>query len=51
VPAFGNEWFQENWQGHKWADYIEFVEKTEKPGFAYQDYAARFMAELYEPDD
>jgi alpha-L-fucosidase len=51
VPAFGNEWFQENWQGHKWADYIDFVEKTEKPGFAYQDYAARFTADLYRPDD
>jgi alpha-L-fucosidase len=51
VPAFGDAWFQMNWQGQKLQDYIDFVDRTEKPGFSYQDYAARFTAELYQPDD
>jgi alpha-L-fucosidase len=51
VPAFGNEWFQKNWQGYQSQEYVDFVERTEKPGFSYQDYAARFTAELYQPDD
>jgi alpha-L-fucosidase len=38
VPAYGSEWF--------WA----FVNATERPGFSYQEYANRFTADLYQPD-
>jgi alpha-L-fucosidase len=51
VPAYKNEWFQNNWQHFKYEDYVAFVNKTERQNFAYQDYAHRFLAELYRPDN
>lgn len=50
VPSFGSEWFWYNWQGSNYTDYIEFVDATERPNFAYADYAHRFDATLYDPD-
>lgn len=49
VPSFGSEWFQLYWQGSHNNDYRNFVQTTERPNFAYSEYAARFTAELYEP--
>jgi alpha-L-fucosidase len=51
VPSFKTEWFWQRWQGNKDPKFVEFVEKTEKPGFAYPDYASRFDAIFYEPDE
>jgi alpha-L-fucosidase len=51
VPSFGSEWFQFAWQGTKTKSFVDFVENTEGPRFSYQDYAHRFDASLYEPDD
>jgi alpha-L-fucosidase len=50
-PAWGSEWFQQYWQGWQWPDFLDFVERTESPNFSYQDYAERFTAELYQPND
>jgi len=51
VPAFGSEWFWNNWEGAKKPDYVKFIEQTERPGFHYQEYASRFDATLYRPDE
>lgn len=54
VPSWGNfsgEWFWQQWQGSQAPAYDEFVRSTEKPGFAYADYARRFRAELYDPNE
>lgn len=53
VPAFGSEWFQLYWQNGQHDDsekneYDAFVQATERPQFAYSEYAARFQAELYD---
>lgn len=54
VPAFGSEWFWYNWKvGHdkqNQKEYTDFVDKTEKPGFSYADYAHRFDAVFFDPD-
>ncbi|OEU19383.1 Alpha_L_fucos-domain-containing protein, partial [Fragilariopsis cylindrus CCMP1102] len=54
VPAFKSEWFWYNWQQggakHHQQEYIDFVDRTEKKGFAYSEYASRFDATFYEPD-
>lgn len=53
VPSFGSEWFWSYWKGC-WSDncreYQDFVNRTERPNFDYQEYAHRFKAELYRPD-
>lgn len=55
VPAFKSEWFWHHWRKGQAKDhqqeYIDFVNKTEKPGFAYPDYAHRFDAVFYDPDE
>ena len=51
VPSFHGEWFWWNWQKRKHPELVDFVNRTEKPGFAYADYAHRFDADLYNPDD
>jgi alpha-L-fucosidase len=49
VPAFGSEWFWYNWKHNK-DEYQAFVNRTERPGFTYPEYASRFDAALYNPD-
>lgn len=50
VPSYITSWFQERWLRSKYHDFIEFVNKTEVASrFAYNDYAERFRAELYDP--
>ena len=51
VPAFGTEWFWERWKNPKFPEFADFVKKSEKPGFAYPDYAHRFDALFYEPNE
>jgi alpha-L-fucosidase len=53
VPSYGSEWFWSYWRD-KWGigdDIAKFVSATESPNFAYPDYAHRFDATLYRPDD
>lgn len=50
VPSFGSEWFWFDWHEGKNRDYGNFVNATERPGFAYADYAHRFDATFYDPD-
>jgi len=48
----GSEWFWWSWEGDdKSPEYQEFIDQTERPGFSYTEYAARFKAELYRPDE
>jgi Alpha-L-fucosidase len=51
VPSFGNEWFWHSWQPGGDARYGVFVNATERNKFSYTEYAARFTAELYRPDE
>jgi hypothetical protein len=46
VPSFKTEWFWWNWEGTKKKDFVDFVKATQKPGFAYADYAHQFDAIL-----
>jgi alpha-L-fucosidase len=53
VPAIG-EWFEFYWQSDHSAygdQYRHFVQQSERPNFAYADYAHRFTAQLFQPDD
>ncbi len=50
VPSFQNEWFWHSWHTQN-PDVVDFIAKTEKHNFAYADYAHRFDAVLYSPDD
>ncbi|XP_055529506.1 putative alpha-L-fucosidase isoform X2 [Wyeomyia smithii] len=47
VPSYGSEWFWINWEGYKYDDYVEYMNKNFKPGFTYQDFASDFTAELF----
>jgi alpha-L-fucosidase len=49
VPAFHSEWFWRQWADNR-TELDEFVRATENSRFAYQDYAQRFDATLYHPD-
>jgi alpha-L-fucosidase len=52
VPAYGSEWFWNNWQGSTAQPrYADFVAKTEGPRFSYPDYAHRIDATLYRPEE
>ena len=59
VPSYGSEWFWMDWKGndpYKYHNqnnntYQQFVQQTERPNFSYQDYATRFHAELYRPNE
>jgi alpha-L-fucosidase len=52
VPSFGSAWFWYYWNDGKGEpnDYTDFVTATERPHFAYPDYAHRFDATFYDPD-
>lgn len=59
VPAYGSEWFWWDWKGNDAAadnedpttPYSQFVQDTERRHFHYQEYAPRFRAELYRPQE
>ncbi|CAH1794582.1 unnamed protein product, partial [Owenia fusiformis] len=50
VPSFGSEWFWWNWQGAKSQAYIDFMKKNYPPNFTYADFAPKFTAEFYDPN-
>lgn len=45
--SYGSEWFWYNWKMDKKQDYIEFMQRTQKPDFTYQDFASQFTCELF----
>lgn len=45
--SFGSEWFWTNWKNEKVPSYINFMNRTQKPGFTYQNFAADFTCELF----
>jgi Alpha-L-fucosidase len=51
VPSYGSEWFWAYWKDMNPHVYGGFVNATERPGFSYQEYASRFTAELYRPEE
>ncbi len=51
MPAYGNEWFWWKWQGSNPSQRIgDFMKKNYPPGFTYQDFAAKFTAEFFDPN-
>lgn len=50
VPSYGSEWFWYYWKDMQPDVYGAFVNATERPGFVYSEYATRFTAELYRPE-
>ncbi|XP_042295061.1 tissue alpha-L-fucosidase [Sceloporus undulatus] len=51
VPAFGSEWFWWHWKGERRPEYERFVQSHFPPGATYADFAARFSAVDFQPDD
>ena len=52
VPSFNGEWLWYNWKSSNDKDTVEFIDRTERyHHFTYQEYAARFQAELYNPNE
>ena len=51
VPSFGTEWFWWNWQGAKDKPIVDFMKNNYPPGFTYAEFAPRFTAELFDPNE
>ncbi|XP_033742172.1 alpha-L-fucosidase-like isoform X1 [Pecten maximus] len=51
VPAFANEWFWYDWKTFKNPSVINFMKKNYPPDFTYADFAPKFTAEFYNPDE
>ncbi|XP_062996400.1 tissue alpha-L-fucosidase isoform X2 [Elgaria multicarinata webbii] len=50
VPAWGSEWFWWHWQGARLPDYDLFVRSRFPPGTTYADFAPRFTARDFQPE-
>uniref|UniRef100_A0A8C7DU22 Alpha-L-fucosidase n=1 Tax=Naja naja TaxID=35670 RepID=A0A8C7DU22_NAJNA len=51
VPAWGSEWFWWHWKGQHQPDYERFVRLHFPPGTSYADFAPRFSAVDFQPED
>ena len=52
VPSFNGEWMWHHWKTDNDTDTIDYIQRTERyHHFTYQEYAARFQAELYQPNE
>jgi alpha-L-fucosidase len=53
VPSFNGEWMWHNWKSNNDTETMEYIQRTERYNshFTYQEYAARFHAELYQPKE
>ncbi|XP_052223787.1 alpha-L-fucosidase-like isoform X2 [Dreissena polymorpha] len=50
VPSFGDEWFWYYWRtGAK--QYVNYMAENYKPDFTYQDFAADFTTDLFNPNE
>ena len=53
VPSFGDEWFWTRWKDPfdpQNAKFVDFMKRNYRPGFTYQDFAAEFTTQLFDPD-
>ncbi|CAG2101362.1 unnamed protein product, partial [Medioppia subpectinata] len=50
VPSYGDEWFWYRWKGDKVQHFIDYMKNNYKPGFTYQDFAADFTCEFFDPN-
>ncbi|CAL4117021.1 unnamed protein product, partial [Meganyctiphanes norvegica] len=48
VPSYGSEWFWNYWKKGI-PDYVQFMQQNYPPDFTYQDFAAQFTAEFFDP--
>ena len=51
VPSFGTEWFWYKLRGKKDKKFVDYVTRTERAGFVYEEYAPRFTAHMYNPNE
>ena len=51
VPSFDSEWFWYRWRAGKQADIVQFMQQNYPPDFTYPDFAPKFKAELFDPDE
>lgn len=51
VPAWGSEWFWWHWKGELQPDYERFVRLRFPPGTSYADFAPRFSAVDFQPEE
>lgn len=53
VPGFGSEWFWWHWQGQQPPEQkcVSYMSKNYPPGFSYPEFAPRFHAEFFAPED
>ncbi|XP_044728938.1 putative alpha-L-fucosidase [Chrysoperla carnea] len=51
VPSFGNEWFWYFWKNENASSYIEFMSRNYPPDFTYQNFAADFTGEFFNPKE
>ncbi|XP_052780781.1 putative alpha-L-fucosidase isoform X2 [Mya arenaria] len=51
VPALQNEWFWEMWHDQHNEEIVKYMQDNYKPDFTYQDFAAEFTADLFDPED
>ncbi|XP_070805353.1 tissue alpha-L-fucosidase isoform X2 [Pituophis catenifer annectens] len=51
VPAWGSEWFWWHWKGKFQPDYQRFVRLHFPPGTSYADFAPRFSAVDFQPEE
>ncbi|PAA92763.1 hypothetical protein BOX15_Mlig034267g2, partial [Macrostomum lignano] len=51
VPSYHSEWFWWYWQGtDKQKDVVNFMKQNYPPGFTYADFAPKFKATFFNPD-
>ncbi|MCL4155950.1 UNVERIFIED_CONTAM: hypothetical protein GTU68_025428 [Idotea baltica] len=50
VPSFGSEWFWKFWHGQS-PNYVDFMKRSFRPGFTYQDFGSLFTAEFFDPEE
>ena len=50
VPAVQSEWFWEFWKTRRTPETVNYMKNNFRPDFTYQDFAADFSAEFFDPD-
>lgn len=51
VPSFSTEWFWYQWKGPSpLSSVVEFMKENYRPDFTYADFAPKFTAEFFDPN-
>ncbi|PSN44927.1 hypothetical protein C0J52_15007 [Blattella germanica] len=50
VPAYQSEWFWNFWKAN-YSSFVNFMKNNYPPNFTYQDFAAEFTAEFFDPEE